>query len=82
MRTRMRGAVGAGGEKPPATRLDAIATTPAQRLGAYFARFPSRVNLPRMGVRVGLRIDLFEACSAFTHALRAMESEAKARSPR
>jgi hypothetical protein len=31
-----------------------------------FARFPSRVSLPRYGSRVGLRIVLFEACSAFT----------------
>ena len=28
---------------------------------------PSRVSLPRKGRRVGLRIVLFEACSAFTH---------------
>src|SRR5712671_5011355 len=28
---------------------------------------PSRVSLPRKGHRVGLHIDLFEACSAFTH---------------
>ena len=28
---------------------------------------PSRVSLPRKGHRVGLRIVLFEACSAFTH---------------
>src|SRR5713101_2702126 len=27
---------------------------------------PNRINLPRKGYRVGLRIDLFEACSAFT----------------
>src|SRR5204863_8802445 len=27
---------------------------------------PSRVSLPRKGPRVGLHIDLFEACSAFT----------------
>src|SRR5215510_3871145 len=27
---------------------------------------PNRVSLPRYGSRVGLRIDLFEACSAFT----------------
>jgi hypothetical protein len=32
----------------------------------YFAHAPSRVSLPRYGSRVGLRIDLFEACSAFT----------------
>ena len=30
------------------------------------AHFPSRVSLPRYGSRVGPRIDLFEACSAFT----------------
>src|SRR6516225_5812259 len=28
---------------------------------------PRRVSLPRKGYRVGLHIDLFEACSAFTH---------------
>src|SRR6516162_4504737 len=27
---------------------------------------PSRISLPRFGGRVGLHIDLFEACSAFT----------------
>src|SRR6516165_6386975 len=27
---------------------------------------PSRISLPRKGLRVGLHIDLFEACSAFT----------------
>src|SRR5208282_5109843 len=32
-----------------------------------FAHSPSRINLPRKGCRVGLRIVLFEACSAFTH---------------
>jgi len=47
--------------------VHALATTPAQRLGAYFALFPSRFNLPRNGGRVGLCNDLFEACSAFTH---------------
>src|SRR5437899_4856549 len=31
-----------------------------------FAHSPNRVSLPRYGCRVGLRIDLFEACSAFT----------------
>src|SRR5712671_15121 len=31
-----------------------------------FAQSPSRVSLPRKGHRVGLRIVLFEACSAFT----------------
>src|SRR5208337_4418251 len=28
---------------------------------------PSRISLPRNCSRVGLHIDLFEACSAFTH---------------
>src|SRR6201998_1620213 len=32
----------------------------------YFAQSPSRVSLPRKGCRVGLRIVLFEVCSAFT----------------
>src|SRR5262249_32675805 len=31
-----------------------------------FARYPSHVSLARKGCRVGLRIVLFEACSAFT----------------
>src|SRR5437588_6201225 len=31
-----------------------------------FAHSPIRVSLPRYGRRVGLRIVLFEACSAFT----------------
>src|ERR1700739_2024657 len=30
----------------------------------YFAQSPSRVSLPRKGCRVGLRIVLFEVCSA------------------
>src|SRR4249920_3892656 len=33
----------------------------------HFARSPNRISLPRKGCRVGLRIVLFEACSAFTH---------------
>ena len=32
----------------------------------YFAHSPSRISLPRKGCRVGLRIVLFEVCSAFT----------------
>src|SRR5258708_3044712 len=31
-----------------------------------FAHSPRRISLPRKGRRVGLRIVLFEACSAFT----------------
>ena len=47
--------------------VHAVATTPAQRLGVVFCSFhPSRISLPRKGCRVGLRIVLFEACSAFT----------------
>src|SRR4051812_3184401 len=30
---------------------------------------PSRISLPRKGCRVGLRIVLFEACSAFTRVM-------------
>ncbi|UIF84705.1 alcohol dehydrogenase catalytic domain-containing protein [Cupriavidus necator] len=44
----------------------AVATTPAQRLGVLPAHPPSRISLPRTGGRVGLRIDFFEVCSAFT----------------
>src|SRR6516225_8636626 len=47
--------------------VHAVATTPAQRLGVLLRSFtPSRISLPRKGCRVGLRIVLFEACSAFT----------------
>src|ERR1700756_901225 len=46
--------------------VHAVATTPAQQLGYCFAHSPSRISLPRKGHRVGLRIVLFEACSAFT----------------
>src|SRR6516164_6885884 len=47
--------------------VHAVATTPAQRLGVLLRSFtPSRISLPRKGGRVGLRIVLFEACSAFT----------------
>ena len=37
-----------------------------QQLGVIFAHSPSRISLPRYGSRVGLHIDLFGACSAFT----------------
>ena len=40
----------------------------SQRMGALVAlESPGRSSLPRFGGRVGLHIDLFEACSAFTH---------------
>jgi hypothetical protein len=46
--------------------VHAVATTPAQRLGVPPAHSPSRISLPRYGSQVGLRVDVFEACSAFT----------------
>ena len=40
---------------------------PGAATGAVASLFPSsRISLPRKGDRVALRIDLFEACSAFT----------------
>jgi hypothetical protein len=39
---------------------------PGAAAGVVFAHLPSRISLPRFGGRVGLHIDLFEACSAFT----------------
>src|SRR6516225_7991149 len=40
---------------------------PRRSVWAYrFAQSPSRISLPQKGCRVGLRIVLFEACSAFT----------------
>src|SRR5215470_1535148 len=46
--------------------VHAVGTTRAQRLGVWFRSVTSRVSLPRTGHRVGLRIVLFDACSAFT----------------
>jgi hypothetical protein len=47
--------------------VHAVATTPAQRLGVLFALLHPAVSaFPRKGCRVGLRIVLFEDCSAFT----------------
>jgi len=43
-----------------------VANTPAELLDADFAHFSSSVSLPRIRWRVGLRITLFEVCSAFT----------------
>ena len=46
---------------------NAVATTPAQRLGVLLRSFTPAVSaFPRKPHRVGLRIVLFEACSAFT----------------
>ena len=53
----------------------AVAITPAEPLGAYVVRFPQRRRpSPKFG-RVGFRIALFEACSAFTarYGLRACQ---------
>jgi hypothetical protein len=47
--------------------VHAVATTPAQRLGASSAHFPSRISLPEKGDSVGPRIGIFEDCSAFIH---------------
>jgi hypothetical protein len=39
-----------------------------QQMGVVLAQnSPIRVSLPRFHYRVGLHIDLFEVCSAFTH---------------
>src|SRR5262245_49454934 len=44
-----------------------LSPLPRRSSWAYcFAHSPSRISLPRKGRRVGLRIVLFEACSAFT----------------
>jgi hypothetical protein len=47
--------------------MHALANTPAEPLCALFAHFPKDGNLPRIHGRVGFRVTLFEACSAFTH---------------
>src|SRR5216117_1395565 len=44
-----------------------LSPLPRRSVWAYcFAQSPSHFSLPRKGCRVGLRIVLFEACSAFT----------------
>jgi len=53
---------------PVAGRVDHPALTGwSEKEGAVFVHPSSDVSLPRYGFRVGLCIDLFEACSAFTH---------------
>src|SRR5271168_2902157 len=42
---------------------------------------PSRVSLPRKGYRVGLHIDLFEACSAFTRVAACTLARSPIRDP-
>src|SRR4029077_8135672 len=39
---------------------------PGAATGCPSAPFPSRISFPRSEIRVSLRIDLFEACSALT----------------
>jgi hypothetical protein len=46
--------------------VHAVATTPAQRLGVFFALLTQPYQPSPKGCRVGLRIVLFEDCSAFT----------------
>ena len=52
-----------------------------QQLGVVFAHSPSRISLPRKGCRVGLRIVLFEACSAFTHVAACTLARSPIRDP-
>src|SRR5216110_52216 len=47
----------------------------------HFARSPRRVSLPRKGCRVGLRIVLFEVCSAFTHVTACTLARSPSRDP-
>src|SRR6202795_4457937 len=56
---------------PPVLRTLSLCTVCRPYPGAAAGRtasliHPSRISLPRKGYRVGLRIVLFEACSAFT----------------
>jgi hypothetical protein len=56
----------------PVLRAFSFCTCRRHYPGAASGRIASlissrRINLPRKGCRVGLRIVLFEACSAFTH---------------
>jgi hypothetical protein len=45
----------------------AIATTPAELMGACFAHFPRSRSLPRDFSGSAPALDIFGACSAFTH---------------
>src|ERR1700682_3958317 len=42
---------------------------------------PCRISLPRKGCRVGLRVVLFEACSAFTHVAACTLARSPIRDP-
>ena len=52
-----------------------------RRLRGFFAHSPSRISLPRYGRRVGLHIDLFEACSAFTRVAACTLARSPLRDP-
>ena len=50
--------------------------------GAYSSLIsPRRISLPRKGHRVGLHIDLFEACSAFTRVAACTLARSPIRDP-
>ena len=55
-------------------RLDP--NTPAQDWACCFAHSPCRISLPRQPCRVGLRIVLFEVCSAFATASYGLHTRA------
>ena len=61
--------------------VHAAATTPAQRLGVFLLPHPAGTSLPRKGHRVGLRIVLFEACSAFTRVAACTLARSPIRDP-
>ncbi len=52
--------------------MHAVATTPAELLGASIARLPQRRRPSPRSSRIGFRIALFEVCSAFTHVTACM----------
>ena len=54
---------------------------PGAAAGRILAHSPSRISLPRKGRRVGLRIVLFEACSAFTRVAACTLARSPIRDP-
>ena len=52
--------------------MHAVATTPAESLGAIVVRLPQQWQPSPNFRRVGFRIALFEACSAFTRVTACM----------
>ena len=61
--------------------VHAAASTPVQRLGVILLISPDRISLPRFGGRVGLHIDLFGACSAFTRVAACTLARSPIRDP-